>query len=321
MKKNKLRIAILYGGKSAEHEVSINSAKNVIDSLDKNKYDITAIKINKDGKINFDLKNIDVVFPVLHGPYGEDGSMQGYLKLMNLPYVGSGVLGSAMGMDKDITKRILRDANLPIGEFLVFKKFEKLNFDQIKNKLGLPFFVKPANLGSSVGVSKVKNRKDFDKAIKESFLYDTKIIIEEFIDGREIECAVLGNDNPIASIAGEVIPTHEFYDYNAKYIDENGARLKIPADILNAKMMEVQALAVKAFKALCLEGMARIDFFMDKAGRLYVNEPNTIPGFTNISMYPKLWEKSGIMYSDLLDKLIELAIDRYRIQKELRTSL
>ncbi|HUQ85473.1 MAG TPA: D-alanine--D-alanine ligase family protein [Candidatus Limnocylindrales bacterium] len=321
MKSKKLRIAVLYGGKSAEHDVSLKSAKNVINALDKNKYEVTPIKIDKDGKINFTLNNIDLVFPVMHGPYGEDGSIQGFLKLANLPFVGSGVLGSAIGMDKDVTKRLLRDAGLPIGKFLVFERKDEIHFDDVKKELGVPFFVKPANLGSSIGVSKVKNEADFDQAVKSAFSYDAKIIIEEYTEGQEIECAVLGNENPIASIPGEIIPTHEFYDYEAKYIDAEGAKLKIPAGISDAKIKEIQALAIKAFKVLCLEGMSRIDFFLTKSGKILINEPNTIPGFTNISMYPKLWEKSGIAYPELIDRLIQLAIDRFKTQNKFRTTL
>jgi D-alanine-D-alanine ligase len=321
MKKNKLRVAILFGGKSAEHEVSIQSAKNIIKSLDKNKYEIVAIKINKDGKINFSLNNIDVVFPVLHGPYGEDGSMQGYLKLLDKPYVGSGVLGSAIGMDKDVTKRLLRDAGLPVGKFIVFRKGDEIDFTKIKKVVSIPFFVKPANLGSSIGVSKVKDLNSFGPAIDTAFTYDSKIIIEEYTKGQEIECSVLGNDDPVASVPGEIVPSHEFYDYDAKYIDSEGAAIMIPANISKAKTKEIQSLAVKAFKVLCLDGLARIDFFLTTTGKILINEPNTIPGFTNISMYPKLWEKSGIMYSELLDKLIELALDKHRIQKKLKTSL
>lgn len=318
--KKKIRVAVLFGGKSAEHEVSIESAKNVIKSLDLNKYDVIPVEIDKYGKGDLTLQNIDVVFPVLHGPFGEDGSMQGFLKVSEIAFVGSGVLGSAIGMDKDVTKRLLRDAGLPIGKFLVFENKEVPDFSKVKRALGLPVFIKPANLGSSVGVAKVKNVEEFEKAVKEAFLYDTKIIIEEYIKGREIECSVLGNEEPQASVPGEIIPTHEFYDYNAKYIDADGAKLKIPAELSEDKIREVQELAVKAFKVLCLEGMARIDFFLTDSKKLYLNEPNTIPGFTNISMYPKLWEASGLSYSKLIDKLILLALQKHKKQLELKTS-
>ncbi len=318
----KLKVAVLFGGKSAEHEVSMQSAKNVVASLDTNKCDVVEVMIDKDGNWQKDLlDDVDVVFPVLHGPYGEDGSMQGFLKINNLPFVGPGVLGSAIGMDKDVSKRLMRDAGLPISDFLVFYKGDDVAFESIKNKLGLPFFIKPANLGSSVGVSKVHGEEEFEKAVTEAFHYDTKIIIEAFIKAREIECSVLGNDNPIASVPGEIVASHEFYDYDAKYLDEHGAELKIPAVLSDEKIKEVQGLAIKTFKVLCLEGMARVDFFLTPEGKFFVNEANTIPGFTNISMYPKLWEASGISYSDLVDKLIDLAIERFEREKRLKSSI
>lgn len=362
MKNKKTRVAVLFGGKSAEHEVSIQSAKNVVNSLDKDKYEVVLIGIDKkgdwhlapkqylldssfteqknmpvSGEVSFITKaegnnlinmsgqeqigHIDVVFPVLHGPYGEDGSMQGLLKLANVPFVGSGVLGSAIGMDKDVMKRLLRDAGLPVAKFLTFQKGEKIDFSIIEKEIGLPFFVKPANLGSSIGVSKIKNEEQFATAVNEAFQYDTKIIVEGYIKGRELECAVLGNDNPIASGVGEIIPTNEFYDYNAKYIDEEGAMLKAPADLEEKIVKEVQKLAVKTFKVLCLDGMARIDFFLGDDEVVYVNEANTIPGFTNISMYPKLWELSGVSYQELVDKLVQFAIEKFEEQKKLKTSL
>ncbi|MEK7189594.1 MAG: D-alanine--D-alanine ligase family protein, partial [Patescibacteria group bacterium] len=282
--KRQLNIAILFGGRSAEHEVSWQSAKNVISALDKKKYNPVLIFIDKSGRWFLNNKSgdsiallpqsngkitnlthpkikqkIDVVFPVLHGPFGEDGTVQGLLKLANAPFVGAGVLGSAVGMDKDVMKRLLRDAGLPIGKFSVFKKMDKINFKDVVTKLGLPLFVKPANLGSSVGISKVKNKKSLSKAIAEAFKYDTKILIEEFINGREIECAVLGNDNPIASMPGEIIPSHDFYSYNAKYIDDKGARLEVPAKLPGAIREKIQKLAVKTFQTLCCEGLGRVD--------------------------------------------------------------
>lgn len=319
MVKKKLKIGVLFGGKSAEHEVSLNSAKNIIDALDKNKYQIFPIKINKDGKFDFlKLKNFDVIFPVLHGPYGEDGSMQGLIKLLGVPFVGAGVLGSAVGMDKDFMKRLLNEAGIKNAKCIVLRNTEKVSFQSAKKSLGLPMFVKPANLGSSVGINKVKNEKDWNNAIKEAFLYDNKIIIEEAIVGRELECAVLGNEKPIASKIGEVVLNSEFYSYDAKYIDEDGAVIEIPAKNL-AKNIEkkIQELAVKTFKVLNCEGMGRVDVFLKKNGEVYVNEINTIPGFTNISMYPKLWEISGISKTKLLDKLITLAMERH--QKELKS--
>jgi D-alanine-D-alanine ligase len=359
-KKKKIKVGIIFGGKSAEHEVSLQSAKNIIEAMDKGKYDITLIGIDKTGKwfrsgsnyllnatnpkliklnsenntaiipaadssgqlISLDTKetsSIDVVFPVLHGPFGEDGTMQGLLKLAGIPFVGASVLGSAIGMDKDVMKRLFLQAGLPTARFLAFEHSDKVGFEKTKKALGLPLFIKPANLGSSVGVSKAKNKKEFDEAVKEAFKFDNKILVEQFVKGREIECSVLGNSNPIASVPGEVLPTHEFYSYEAKYIDENGAALEIPAKLPKAKVKEVQTLAVKAFKALCLEGMARVDFFLTEKGQVYINEANTIPGFTKISMYPKLWEASGISYSELIDKLIELAIERFNRESKLRT--
>ncbi len=351
----KIRVAILFGGKSAEHDVSIMSARNIYQALDKTKYDITVIGVTKVGhwlpmpdnfllqepkiknelvrqenqsdialvpaKASFSLSetetkktSFDVVFPVLHGPYGEDGSMQGLLKLVGVPFVGAGVLGSAIGMDKDVMKRLLRDAGLPIGKFITLNIHEKmLPFAYIIKTLGLPVYIKPANLGSSVGVSRVKNSKEYKSALKESFKYDNKIVIEENIEGREIECSVLGNEHPIASLPGEVVANkthHSFYSYDAKYLDEHGAELLIPAPLGKKQIKTVQDVAVKVFKTLCCEGMGRVDFFLKSDGTLIVNEINTIPGFTSISMYPKLWEASGISYENLLDKLIDLAIER-----------
>ncbi|MBU2577279.1 D-alanine--D-alanine ligase, partial [Patescibacteria group bacterium] len=263
---------------------------------------------------------IDVVFPVLHGPFGEDGTVQGLLKLANLPFVGAGVLGSAVGMDKDVAKRLLKEAGIPIAKFLVFKDTDEINFEKVVKKLGRPFFVKPANLGSSVGVNKVKDGKNFKKAVSEAFLYDRKILIEEYIKGREIECSVLGNDNPIASVPGEVVVKDEFYSYKAKYIDENGAALEIPAKIDEKTEKKIQNLAIQTFKTLCCEGMGRVDFFLKDNGEVLVNEINTIPGFTSISMYPKLWEKSGLSYTRLIDKLIKLALERFKKEQKLKSS-
>lgn len=361
---SKLRVAILFGGRSAEHEVSLQSAKSIIDALDKDKYEVVLIGINKQGQwflnesshflLNADnpkliklngankevtlvpyqremplialadttsAKAIDVVFPVLHGPYGEDGTIQGLLKLANIPFVGPDVLGSAVGMDKDVTKRLLRDAGIPIGKFLTFTKSQEasVNFQDIVNDLGLPLFIKPANLGSSVGVHKVKTEDEFKLAIKDAWSYDNKIIIEEFIKGREIECSVLGNSDPIASLPGEVIPQHDFYSYEAKYIDDKGATLKIPAELPPDTVKKVQKLAIETFKTLCCEGMSRVDFFLTDDDRLLVNEINTIPGFTNVSQYPKLWEASGIPYKELLDRLIQLALERGNRESKLTT--
>lgn len=360
MKKKKIRIAIIFGGKSAEHEVSIQSAKNVYNALDKDKYDPVLIGIDKQGdwhrlpevdllsasvrdsltdkgervaiiategaagltsdSTQNESETIDVVFPVLHGTYGEDGSMQGLLKLANVPFVGSGVLGSAIAMDKDVTKRLLQAAGLPVCKFLVFNKAEDISFEKVKKTLGIPCFVKPANLGSSVGIAKVKNKEELAAAVTDAFRYDTKILIEEFIQCREIECSVLGNDKPVASVPGEVIPKREFYDYEAKYTD-NGMELQVPPQLSAKKIKEIQQLAIKAFKALCLEGMARVDFFLTKEEKVYISEANTIPGFTNMSVYPTLWGASGISYKDLIDKLIQLAIEKYEQQKQLKTTI
>lgn len=317
----KIKIGVLFGGKSAEHEVSIMSARNVVNALDKTKYQISKIKINKDGRFNFPaLTKVDVIFPVLHGPYGEDGIMQGVFKEMGKPFVGAGVLGSAVGMDKDVMKRLLREAGIPIGKFLVLKYGEKISWSNIQKELGKIVFVKPANLGSSVGVSKARNEKEFKKAVAEAFKYDTKILVEEFIPGREIECAVLGNDEPVASLPGEIIAGQDFYSYNAKYID-NTSVVEIPAKIDKKTERKIRELAVKTFKTLNCEGMGRVDFFLKKNGEVLVNEINTIPGFTNISMYPKMWEASGIPQPELLDILIKLALERFNREKKLKTSI
>jgi len=321
MKKKKLKIGVLFGGKSAEHEVSLESAENVINALDKTKYQIIPIKINKNGRFDFSvIKKADVVFPVLHGPFGEDGTIQGLLKLANIPFVGASVLGSAVGMDKDVMKRLLRDAGIPIGKFITIKHGEKISFEKAKENLGLPLFIKPANMGSSVGISKVRNKNQFFKAIKEAFKFDTKVMVEEFINGREIECAVLGNDTPRASIPGEIIANQEFYSYDAKYIDE-GSVAVIPAKISKKAAKEIQQLSIKTFKTINCEGFGRVDCFLKKNGKVYINEINTIPGFTSISMYPKLWEASGLPLSKLLDKLIELAIERFKKEQKLKTTV
>jgi D-alanine-D-alanine ligase len=319
--KKKLKIGVLFGGKSAEHEVSLASAKNIINALDKTKYEVVPIKITKNGQFNFSLiKKVDVVFPVLHGPFGEDGSIQGLLKLSDVPYVGAGVLGSAVGMDKDFMKRLFKEAGIPIGKFITIKIGESISFNKIRKDLGLPLFIKPANMGSSVGVSKVKSELDFKKAVNEAFKYDSKIIAEENISGREIECAVLGNETPMASIVGEIIANQEFYSYDAKYVDD-GYIIEIPARLEKKTAKKIQELAIKVFQVLGCEGIGRVDFFLKKNGAVIVNEINTIPGFTNISMYPKLWEKSGLPQTKLLDRLIDLAIERFNKEKKLKTSI
>lgn len=360
---SKIRVGILFGGKSAEHEVSLQSAKNVIEALDREKYEVVLIGLDKQGRwllndtsefllntsnpkliklnaasdsvalipqSNGKISNlsgnhadlsVDVVFPILHGPFGEDGTVQGLLKLANVPFVGAGVLGSAIGMDKDVMKRLLKEAGIPIGKFLVFHAGDKdLEYDAIAVKLGSTLFVKPANLGSSVGISKVKSSAEFDVATHKAFDYDTKILVEEHIEGREIECSVLGNENPIASVPGEVLPHHEFYSYEAKYIDENGAALEVPAKLSIDIEKKIQDLAIKTFRTLSCEGLGRVDFFLKENGQVLVNEINTIPGFTSISMYPRLWEASGISYSDLIDKLLQLAMERFSREQKLKTT-
>lgn len=363
----KIRVGVLFGGKSAEHEISLLSAKSVIEAMDKQKYEVVLIGINKSGEwfLHEDLDRcllnagnakliqlqkaqenvalvpkeignplvslsgkgldhpLDVIFPVLHGTFGEDGTVQGLLKLANIPFVGAGVLASAVSMDKDVMKRLLRDAGIPIAKFVTLTKtsLKTLNFEQIKQDLGLPLFIKPANLGSSVGVSKVKTEKEFYEKVDFAFQYDHKILIEEFIPGREIECSVLGNEEPKASLPGEVIPQHEFYSYEAKYLDVNGALFEIPAKLSDEEIKTIQTLSIQTYQALCCEGMARVDMFLQKNGRIVLNEINTIPGFTSISMYPKMWAASGLAYPDLIDRLIELALDRFKKENQLKTTV
>ncbi len=359
----KINVGIIFGGKSAEHEVSLQSAKNVFDAIDKNKYNPVLIGIDKSGKwlladesrflinennpkliglhesndiVTFAPESngvishismrkeslpIDVAFPILHGPMGEDGTVQGLLKLANIPFVGAGVLGSAVGMDKDVMKRLLRDAGIPIAKFKTITFGEEVpSFLSVAEELGLPVFIKPANMGSSVGVNKVNNEAGYVSAIKTAFDFDRKVIIEEFIKGREIECSVLGNNNPVASTVGEIIANHDFYSYEAKYIDENGAVLDIPAKITAKELKSAQKISVKTFKALSCEGFGRVDMFLMEGGKIIVNEINTIPGFTKISMYPKLWESSGISYPELIERLITLAIERFEREKRLKTN-
>jgi D-alanine-D-alanine ligase len=361
----KLKIALVFGGKSVEHEVSLQSAKNVFDALDKDKYEIVFIGIDKQGiwhlkdQNNFLLNSsnpkliklnksdlttsrinkneqglavlqaeqkrgkIDVAFPILHGSYGEDGTIQGFFKLAGIPFIGPSVLGSSVSFDKDVTKRLLTEAGIPNTEFVTLRPGDKISFLKIKKVLDLPMIAKPANSGSSVGISKIKNEKEFNEAVKYAFKFDSKIIIEKFIgEKREIECAVLGNENPMASICGEVITNkhHSFYSYEAKYIDEKGADLEIPAKLSKSIQVKIQKLAIKTFQTLECEGLSRVDFFLLKNGKILVNEINTIPGFTNISMYPQLWAKSGISYGKLIDKLVELAIDRFKKEQKLQTT-
>jgi D-alanine-D-alanine ligase len=371
----KIRVGVLFGGRSTEHEISLQSAKNVIGNLDRQKYDIVPIAINKQGKLysginqiptdlrlpleglsdnlsqldskstnsnhdlvpsNLILSNehlefrvsdpIDVIFPVLHGSHGEDGTMQGFLKLVDIPFVGAGVLGSAIGMDKDITKRLLQQAGIPCAKGITIHRADssQVNYQEIAAKLGAVLFVKPANLGSSVGINKVNNTAEFSAAVTEAFLYDNKILIEEFIPGREIECAVLGNDTPEASVLGEIVLNSGFYCYDSKYNDPNAASLKVPVDLPAQIAEKIRTIAVKTFRTLCCQGMARVDFLVqDNQGNfdIRVNEINTIPGFTKISMYPKLWEATGVSYSALLDKLINLAITSHNQTSQLKTTI
>jgi D-alanine-D-alanine ligase len=389
----KLRVGILFGGRSGEHEVSLLSAASVLNAIDKDKYEVVPIGITKDGRwlsaadaenllqgklvieprhlragdpeitqpaavlargeavvvppepvhrqsglVPFQTDasqlrrasdraiNVDVIFPVLHGTFGEDGTIQGLLELADIPYVGAGVLGSAAGMDKDIMKSLFIAAEIPIVKHVTVLRSAWENEPKqvqqlVERKLKYPVFVKPANLGSSVGISKAHHGKELGPAIEEAARFDRKIVIEQGVGGkknkaREIECSVLGNDEPAASVPGEIVPVKEFYDYNAKYLDE-GSELVIPAKLTKAETKKVQELAIRAFKAVDCSGLARVDFLMDPVTRtICVNEINTMPGFTAISMYPKLWAASGLDYSDLIDKLIQLGVERHKDKKK-----
>ncbi|GCE19401.1 D-alanine--D-alanine ligase [Dictyobacter kobayashii] len=375
MTQKKIRVGIVFGGRSGEHEVSLASARAVIDNLNPEKYEVVPIGITKAGQwllgtepakliaagqnvahesaetaqtftsVTFtgdptvghlipleghnklgDEGKLDVIFPVLHGTYGEDGTLQGLLEMANVPYVGCGVLGAAVGMDKEKMKMIFESAHLPNVKYLVFRRNQwerspETILDQIEAQLGYPNFVKPVNLGSSVGINKAHNREELEHAMRVAAEYDRKIIIEQGINCREFECAVLGNDEPIASVIGEVIASNEFYDYKAKYID-NQSKVIIPAEIPQQTAEEMRRYAIEAFLALDLSGLSRVDFFIDKdSGKVYINEVNTLPGFTQISMYPTLWQASGLPYPELLDRLIELAMERYDDRQRNRTSL
>lgn len=350
----KINLGIFFGGRSTEHEISLISAKNIIDAADKNKYNIIPIGINKNGEFFFhknknyilnsdnakkvhlgkngiratfsfgenkeiigvfdkNLKiKIDVAFPVLHGSFGEDGTIQGLFEMASIPYVGTGVLGSAIGMNKDVAKKLLENSGIKIAKSLIFSALEKekINFSYIVSKLGCPFFIKPTDSGSSVGVYRIEDESDFYEKMNATFKLCGKILCEEMIIGREIECSVLGNENPIVSLPGEIITTHEFYSYEAKYLDENSTQLKIPAELPKEIIGKIQETAIKVFKLLKCEGMARVDGFVRDNGDYIFNEINTIPGFTLISMYPKLWELGGISQTELIDRLIQLALDK-----------
>jgi D-alanine-D-alanine ligase len=364
----KLKVGVIFGGRSGEHEVSLVSAKSVMGAIDKGKYEVIPVGITKKGSwlvgvapekmlpdqtsdkglsfivssadkasLNCDPSykglvlldkpkaenqvKLDVLFPVVHGTYGEDGTLQGMLELADMPYVGCGVLASAAGMDKTIAKRLFRDAGIAVAPFLEFlrkdwQKNPKTILEKIEKELSYPCFIKPVNSGSSVGISKASNKEELSAGMDLASKYDRKILIEAQVEGREIEVSVLGNDEPIASVPGEIVPCNEFYDYSAKYVD-NKSELRIPADLSDEIIAQIQALAIKAYKALDCAGMARVDFFLEKkTNRLIINEINTIPGFTSISMYPKLWEASGIPYNELVSKLIELAIERYQDKQQ-----
>ncbi|RAK15676.1 D-alanine-D-alanine ligase [Anoxybacillus vitaminiphilus] len=351
----KTRIGVLYGGKSPEHKVSLQTAKAVMNAIDKEKFDVTPIYITTEGKWvkgerltgevedikQLELKSevnailpvalnkaaapatteeseeaVDVIFPLLHGPNGEDGTVQGLLELLNIPYVGNGVLGSAAGMDKVIMKNLFAQAGLNQAKYVWFIKNDwKENaaaaYAKVEKELGYPCFVKPANAGSSVGISKCKNRQDLEAAFIEAFKYDRKIIIEEAIVGREIEIGVIGNDKPICSVVGEIIPKKEFYDYQAKY-EDGDTELIIPADVTEEQYETIKQMAITAFKALDLCGLVRADFFLTKDGVIYINEVNTMPGFTPFSMFPLLWKHTGVSYPELIERLVQLAIERHQ---------
>jgi len=372
--KKKIRVGLIFGGRSGEHEVSLASSNSVMTHLDPEKYEIVPLGITKEGSWLLGTKPsqliaaaqeaatagqaaplttavtltgdptirqlipvqggsdlggqgaLDVIFPVLHGTYGEDGSLQGLLDMANIPYVGCGVLGAALGMDKEKMKMIFQAVGLPIVDYLVFRRNEweraqEQMLDDVERRVGYPNFVKPANLGSSVGINKAHNRQELAEAIRVAAEYDRKIVVEHGINCREFEVAVLGNDEPLASVVGEIVSSNEFYDYRAKYIDGK-SRAIIPADIPQDSAEEIRRQAVKAFAALDLNGLARVDFFMEReTGQVYINEVNTMPGFTEISMYPKLWEASGLPYPQLLNRLIELAIERHDDRQRNRTNM
>lgn len=337
----KKNVGLLFGGKSAEHEVSVMSARSVYEFADRNKYNIYPIavdkdgnwlnrkdskkiiednnfskvpssnsKVNKKGLENFLENNYDVIFPLIHGPYGEDGKIQGFFELLGIPYVGANVLGSSIGMDKGIMKKLFDYNGLKQADFITVKHFNKNKMDEINEfveNYGLPIFIKPANLGSSIGISKVSKREELKEAVNNAFIYDNKIIVEKALKAREIECSVLGKNNFRASLPGEIIPSHDFYDYSSKYQDQK-TKLIIPAELNDKLINEIQEMAIKAFEIIEGEGLARVDFFLSN-NDIYINEINTIPGFTKYSMYPKLWDATGLSYSNLIDELINIALD------------
>jgi D-alanine-D-alanine ligase len=353
-----MKVAILYGGRSVEHGVSINSARNIVEYIDKENFEPLPIGISQSGQwflttgvskeieqgkrlhLQLDPNHpafltddgeaviADIVFPVLHGTDGEDGSVQGLLKTLELPIIGTGVLGSSMSMNKLVSKRMLQQAGLPVTRYL-YKQFGNtpFSFEEVKDQLGLPFMVKSASLGSSVGVSKVKSKDDFAKAVEESFRYDNGVLFEEFIAGREIECAVLGNDPPQASLPGEIIISkkYEFYTFDAKYVDGEAVSIQVPANLNPAQAELIRDLSVKAYQTLCCEDFARVDLFLTAGNNVYINEINTIPGFTNSSMFPMMWKERGISFTELITRLIGLAVERTekskRIERDFLSSL
>jgi D-alanine-D-alanine ligase len=365
MTERRLRVGVIFGGRSGEHEVSVMSARGILKALDPARFEPVLIGIDRSGSWQLieprallgqgtagdervgegalartveppgaalerrepsDLKGrfgVDVFFPIVHGTQGEDGALQGLLEMAGAPYVGCGVLGSAIGMDKDVSKRLLRDAGLPVVDFIVARAggvAGSVLAQRVEAELGYPCFVKPANLGSSVGVSKVRSAAELPAALAEGFRYDRKLVIERAISAREIETAVLGLEQPAVSVPGEIVPRHEFYSYEAKYLDPNGAELIVPAPLSDAQTREVQRLSLKTFETLELEGLARVDFFLDRdTGQWFVNEVNTLPGFTEVSMYSRMWQASGLSYRDLVTRLIELALARFEARGALET--
>ncbi len=354
------KIAILYGGRSVEHGVSVNSARNIFEFINQELYEPLPIGLTENGQwfltqgvskdisqgksigLILDPKNpglillasgdrlkVDIVFPVLHGTDGEDGSIQGLLKAVDLPMVGSGVLGSSLAMNKVVAKRLLNESGVPVSKFVSFNFHDKakIRFESIVNKLGLPFMVKSASLGSSVGVTKVSKKAEFKKAVEDAFHYDNEIIIEEYITGREIECAILGNNPPQASNPGEIVisKNYDFYTFDAKYVDPNAVSIKVPAVLDKELIGKIRKLSVKAFQALRCEDYARVDLFLTKRGKIYINEINTIPGFTNSSMFPMMWKERGVSFTDLITKLITIAFERYtenkRIERGFKSTL
>ena len=353
----KKNIALLTGGISPEHEVSLNSARNIYKAINKRKYRVEVIGIARTGAwrhLPVDLfkkiqsvegkegralilnpgheqviayksgrekfPKVDAVFNIIHGPFGEDGTLQGLLSILDLPYVGPNTLGASVGMDKDFTKRVLRDAGILVAPWVTVFKHEKVHFSKIIKQLGFPLFIKPANMGSSVGVGKAENEKELKAAVKEAFKFDIKILVEQGLNGREIETAVLGNFEDIqVSGVGEIIMEKGFYDYESKYLSADAAKVVIPAEkVSKSAVKKIRETALKAYRALGLEGLARMDVFLVDGKEVYVNEPNTLPGFTNISMYPKLWEAAGLKYADLIDRLLHLAIQRHQRGKALQ---